>query len=309
MPLISICIPAYKKPHYLSRLLDSISIQTFKDFEVIISDDSPDFSVKEILAEYENKFLLKYYRNQPSLGTPANWNFAISKAVGKWIKLMHDDDWFANEKSLELFALSALNSKNNFIFSGFIEVKSDNNIKKYVISYAEKLLLKKSPLNLFKKNFIGHPSTTLIKNNRQAWYDENIKWVVDFEFYIRCLKQTDFFVIEKPIINIGIHHDQVTKTAFRNPKIEIPENLYLISKLGENSLRNVFVYDYYWRLFRNLEMRTLKQVIQYSSANNIPKAIVKMLEIQAKIPLTILKIGLVSKGLMLISKHLVRPFS
>ena len=40
--LISICIPAYKHPDFLKRLLDSISIQSFRDFEVIISDDSPD---------------------------------------------------------------------------------------------------------------------------------------------------------------------------------------------------------------------------------------------------------------------------
>ena len=37
--LISICIPAYKHPDFLKRLLDSISIQSFKNFEVIISDD------------------------------------------------------------------------------------------------------------------------------------------------------------------------------------------------------------------------------------------------------------------------------
>ena len=45
-PLISICIPAYKRIDYLQKLLDSISIQTFKDYEVIVTDDSPDESVE-----------------------------------------------------------------------------------------------------------------------------------------------------------------------------------------------------------------------------------------------------------------------
>lgn len=39
-PLLSICIPAYERPALLKRLLDSIAKQVFKDFEVIITDDS-----------------------------------------------------------------------------------------------------------------------------------------------------------------------------------------------------------------------------------------------------------------------------
>jgi glycosyltransferase involved in cell wall biosynthesis len=41
-PLISICIPAYKRIEFLQRLFDSIAIQTYKGYEVIITDDSPD---------------------------------------------------------------------------------------------------------------------------------------------------------------------------------------------------------------------------------------------------------------------------
>ena len=44
-----------------------------------------------------------YYKNIKVLGTPENWNESIRKAKGAWIKLMHDDDWFANENSLQKF--------------------------------------------------------------------------------------------------------------------------------------------------------------------------------------------------------------
>ena len=82
MPLISICIPAYNRTTYLKRLFESIADQLFKDFEVIVSDDSPSDSVKDLCAAYSNKFTLRYFKNQPSLGTPANWNNAIEKAIG-----------------------------------------------------------------------------------------------------------------------------------------------------------------------------------------------------------------------------------
>src|SRR5687767_8300464 len=94
-PLVSICIPAYKNVSYLGRLLDSIAEQTFADFEVVITDDSPDNSVEDFLKNYSRIETISYYRNVPACGTPENWNAGIRKARGKWIKLMHDDDWFS----------------------------------------------------------------------------------------------------------------------------------------------------------------------------------------------------------------------
>ena len=60
MPFISVCIPAYRNPHYLSRLLESIFIQTFKDFEVIVTDDSPDDLLQPIIDKYNQKLDILY---------------------------------------------------------------------------------------------------------------------------------------------------------------------------------------------------------------------------------------------------------
>src|SRR5215470_3166789 len=101
---ISICIPTFQRVNFLKRLLDSISVQSFKDFEVIVTDDSPEDDVRKLSQEYENKFSLRYFKNVVPLGTPANWNQAIRHARGEWIKLMHDDDWFSSSESLEIFS-------------------------------------------------------------------------------------------------------------------------------------------------------------------------------------------------------------
>ena len=66
-PIISICIPAYKRIDYLKRLLCSIEIQKFKDYEVIISDDSNDHSVAALLKEFNGRFEIKYFKNEKAL--------------------------------------------------------------------------------------------------------------------------------------------------------------------------------------------------------------------------------------------------
>ena len=68
-PLISICIPAYKRVNYLKRLLASIEIQSFTNFEVIISDDSDDNSVEALIQEFNHKFSISYFKNEKPLST------------------------------------------------------------------------------------------------------------------------------------------------------------------------------------------------------------------------------------------------
>lgn len=301
-PEISICIPAYKKVDYLERLLMSLEIQSFKDFEILVSDDTPGDEIQSLCEKYKTVFNLKYKKNEIALGSPANWNAAIKMASGKWIKIMHNDDWFAGENSLKMFVDATVKHADcDFLFSGFSNYGHKGLINKFIpnIQLCEKL--KKSPLILFKKNYVGHPSTTLIRNINMDWFDEKIKWVVDFEFYIRVIKSRKFASIPNALINIGIHDDQITKQAFRNKSIEIPETIYLLNKLGLTSLNKIYVYDYYWRLFRNLSIRRFDDFDYLLPESFVPEKIKKMLNFQFKIPLVILKVGILSKLFMTLS--------
>ncbi len=147
---ISICIPAYKHVDHLERLLRSIAEQAFKDFEVIVTDDSPGENLKEICNQYQSAFTLHYFKNEPALGSPENWNAGIKRAKGQWIKMMHDDDWFANTGSLQKFAQAAMqHPDSDFIFSGFREVDlSKKTVHEFIINDFYMKLLKNSPLIL-----------------------------------------------------------------------------------------------------------------------------------------------------------------
>src|ERR1700712_1682526 len=109
VPLISVCIPAYLRADYLKRLMDSIEIQNFRSFEVIITDDSPGDEVKNMVASHALQPMVKYFKNAKTLGTPQNWNEGFRKATAMWIKPMHDDDWFSGPDSLGMYAKAVQN--------------------------------------------------------------------------------------------------------------------------------------------------------------------------------------------------------
>lgn len=301
--LISVCIPAYKNITYLQRLLDSIAIQTFTDYEVVITDDSPDNSVEEFLKNYKTIKTIRYFRNPIPLGTPENWNEGIRRARGTWIKIMHDDDWFTDNECLRLFAAAAIQTDHSFIFSGFYNVNlADNSRSLHQLTAWRQYLLNRTPYNLLAKNVIGHPSTTLIRNEQAAWYNERLKWLVDIEFYIRILnKYGKFYVIKKPLVCLGISNEQVTKAVFRKPEVEVPENICLINMITPAALQPIRVFDYFWRFIRNLGVRDIEFIKRYNQECPIPSIIEVMVKHQQSLSPGFLKVGILSKAAMSLS--------
>jgi len=298
-PFVSICIPAYKRISYLERLLDSISIQRQKDFEVIVTDDTPGDEVRDLCGHYKTKFSLYYSKNPLQLGTPENWNESIRHANGQWIKLMHDDDWFADENSLSVLVDAAKeNSSLNFFYSAYTNVFDNGRRTTVYISSFRKRMLEQNPVTLFSKNVIGPPSVTLVRNEKKIWYDNRTKWIVDIDFYMRYLKNDLPFYIDKPLINVGIHETQVTKSVFRVPEVEIPENFYLLSKAGTQNLKNILVYDALWRLIRNLKVTSLTKINEYGYHGDVPAIVKSMITWESRIPARILRIGFFSKIIM-----------
>ncbi len=300
--LISICIPVYKNLNFLKRLLDSINAQSCKDFEVIVSDDSKEDTISHFCQTYNANFSFRYYRNPRALGSPENWNEAIRQAKGEWVKLMHDDDWFADDHSLEGFVRTIQEQPTaDFFFSAYSNYYFDEDrYKAFRISpwWFNRLL--KNPNVLFSRNVIGAPSVVMYKKTLQLEYDKNIKWLVDIDFYIRSISRTRPVYIDKVLVNIGIGKEQITQDCFRQRQVEIPESFYLLNKTGIAQLRNILVYDGWWRLMRNLEIRNEKDIFESGYHEGIPLVIKKMIRFQKAIAPSVLKIGAISKTLMAI---------
>lgn len=302
-PSISICIPAYKRAEHLQRLLDSIALQEFRDFEVIVTDDSPDQEVATLCENYKGMFPLRYHRNEIPLGTPENWNEAIRRAGGEWIKLMHDDDWFRDAHSLGEFKEAADKHPGiDFIFSAYENHFLERNERRIVKAGAGKLKqLENEPATLFSSNVIGPPSVVMHRRDASAFYDPRVKWVVDIEFYIRMLNGKKFYYIDEPLVNVGIGSEQVTVDCFRQRQVEIPEAFYLFEKTSLKPLKNVLVYDGWWRLLRNLEVRKDSDISDSGYGGAVPTLIRSMIRWQRKVPLPLLKMGVISKPLMFLS--------
>jgi glycosyltransferase involved in cell wall biosynthesis len=274
MPKVSICIPAYNQIEYLQRTLSSILIQSYTDYEVIITDDSPSPIVADLVKTFDFNGKLKYYRNGRSLGSPKNWNQCISKATGEYIKIMHHDDWFSTPSSLEKLVALLQSGDNGLAFCACNNITS-NGINQYYHSIKEKEveIIKTQPEFLFSANRIGAPSVTIFKRTSIA-FDEKIKYLVDLEFYIRLLKLNPYFLYTtEALVNIGLNEGQVTNTAIGNKPLLIFEYSYTYQKLNFTKTTFKWCFIAFWNLFNQLNIQSVKELKNHGWYGDMPRFI------------------------------------
>ena len=229
---LSICIPAYKNPFLLERCLTSILNQTFDNYEIIITDDSLTDELKYVINQFNDK-RINYYKNERSFGSPANWNRAVSFAKGKYIQVLHHDDWFATSNALEIIMIEfERNPSVDFIFTGCCDIGQNSCVKR-IVKNKDLLLIQKNPTILYAGNLIGAPSVTFFRNGLNIFYDENLIWLVDLDFYIQILsRNSNFLFIPHVLVNIGINDSQITNKCLMNKLLIIKEYSYLYKKLN-----------------------------------------------------------------------------
>lgn len=86
----SIIIAAYNEKEYIGRLLDSLLIQTYKDFEVILADDGSTDNTRDIAEKYSKKLNLKVLK-QNHKGPGAARNLGAKKAKGEFLVILDAD--------------------------------------------------------------------------------------------------------------------------------------------------------------------------------------------------------------------------
>jgi Glycosyl transferase family 2 len=92
-PRVSIGLPVYNGENYLAETLDSILAQTFRDFELIISDNASTDGTEAICRRYAaSDQRIRYVRNAENLGAAKNYNRVFQLARGEYFKWNGHDD-------------------------------------------------------------------------------------------------------------------------------------------------------------------------------------------------------------------------
>jgi hypothetical protein len=97
-PGLSVALPVYNGANYLAEALDSISAQSFGDFEVVVADNCSSDDTPKIIARHAAKDArIRHCRSENFLSQVDNMNRAVGLCSAGWVKLFcHDDLMAAN---------------------------------------------------------------------------------------------------------------------------------------------------------------------------------------------------------------------
>lgn len=233
MPKVSVCIPAFNQVKHLKTTIDSVLTQTYTDYEIVITDDTPGDLVKNFVAEYNMPERIKYFKNASTLGSPENWNESIRKATGEYIKILHHDDWLNLDDSLAKYVrLLEDNPAVDFGFSATQAVFPRGKDWVHRITEEQLAEMQANPLVLYNVNFIGAPSTTIFRRDPSLLFDSSLKWLVDIQYYLMQLARKDKIAYSPELLVVTFLTDgRVTHDCAGNKQVEVFEYLSLLDQI------------------------------------------------------------------------------
>lgn len=222
----SICIPTYNSVYYLNKLLNSLFAQTFNDFEIVISDDSTTDEVMKYCEGIDDS-RLNYFKHKSIHSATENWNNALIHASGKYHMLVHHDDYFSdNNVLMNIFLIYNEKGEKDAFFLGFV---NENKLNKFYYGKFSFQNILKHPDRLFFVNYLSAPSCLVLHEKISLLYDENLKWLVDVDFYQRLIiNYSTINYLPNVKMVIGGGDERITNTISNNQILS--EFFYLKNK-------------------------------------------------------------------------------
>lgn len=225
---ISICIPVLLRQEndltFLRELLQSIRSQSFRQYEVILCEDSK--SVLHLQDQDLTQFgFLKdelTILKSESTGISANTNSAVRSAKGKYIKLMFQDDLFAHPSALKDIFAALENSNKKWLLCGSDHLdQSSGNLGPVMVPTLRKTLF-------VGVNSVSSPSVVAFDRNYFLDFSNQLSLMMDCEWYIRMVHNfgKPFILKRKTVIN-RLHTNQ----AQHSLKNSLKSDLNIVSSL------------------------------------------------------------------------------
>ena len=151
-PKISIVMPLYNSEKFIKSAIESVLLQSFRDFELILVDDCSTDSTLEIVSKYDDPRIKIFHQKQNS-GESSSRNLGIEVANGKYIYFMDHDDMILPE-TLEIFINAAEESQAEVVYMNswlnakgeIVPQNSDVKVEKNLFRNPVPRFLSKDPL-------------------------------------------------------------------------------------------------------------------------------------------------------------------
>lgn len=189
MTKVSVIIPTYNRAKFVTKAIDSVLAQTYKDYEIIVVDDGSTDNTKEALEPYMDKITYIYQENE---GVSAARNKGIKVARDEWIAFLDsDDEWLPEKLAVQMGAVLGKPHLCAHVTNAFFDLPDGS--KSTIFDFA-------NIRNLYRANCVIDRPFSHILNSMILITSSTIinRYILDdvglFDTHLSIGEDTDFFL-------------------------------------------------------------------------------------------------------------------
>lgn len=261
-PLVSVIVPNYNYGRYLEKRIQSILVQTFKDFELIILDDASTDNSMELIGKYASLDYLRVIRNDRNSGNVfEQWAKGILAAQGDIIWIAEADDLaepefiatllpFFNDPDVKLASCASgvIDENGNCLNLDYREtgqlsmISKDRWHKDYVLEGLEEIRI-----CLGSRNTIFNVSSVMFRKPDTKILEESLEYKMsgDWVFYLNMLESGKIGYSAKTL-NWHRKHEESVAAQVDSNAIQLLDEFFSIH--SRNLKRFPFALDIYAQL-------------------------------------------------------------
>ncbi len=230
--LVSIIIPVYNNERFIGETIQSVILQTYSNWELIIVDDGSTDNLKGIVDKFQKDDpRIKYYFHENS-GVSAARNFGYKVSKGSIIAFLDSDDvWLPDNILLKIEKFKEKNY--GMVHSDGVFIDENSNMLSGKLEGKEGRLL--DGLLAWKETQVPGPSSILIKKNiieSVGLFDPGLSTSADFDFFIRIATRYEIGRVPHTTWKYRLHE----KNMHRNIQFMEDNIIFIYKKSSTNHL-------------------------------------------------------------------------
>ena len=265
-PLVTILIPTFNRPKYFREALESVLNQTYRNIEVVISDDSTIDDTEHLIQDYlARDKRIKYFRNK-GFTMQENWRFlrAYDNPAAEYVNWLMDDDLFMPPKIERMVEIYRNNPDVSLVTSAKNIIDAEGNVTgntQYMFKENVKLEGDEAGRDLFYfDDYIGELTTCLLRKKFlrdndifstwcQLLSQGNMAWLTDILSALRLHKgndgKTNFTMSLMPLDYTKLFRKAVDKKVFFHKTKDFRGAILFLLDYSVNFLNKLNQADYY----------------------------------------------------------------
>lgn len=209
-PIVSVIVPAFRRPERLPRALASVRSQTYRGWEAIVVDDNgrgtPDqVRTARCMEAYAGDERITYLVLDEHRGASAARNVGIRHGRGELLAFLDDDDeWLPDKLTVQVAALRDAPEGTAAVVTSLVSVDHRTGRTHVLRARIEGDLVGR----LLESNVLNTASTLLCRRGaleQVGMFDVDLHARNDVDVYVRLAQRYGFVAIERPLVRFHQH--------------------------------------------------------------------------------------------------------